>query len=117
MDDLSSEISKYIHERRRLSNEEIEQGHVIIQKHLVARFPMYKIEIRGREHPPPHFHLNGPDLSASFAIEDLEPQSGEIGKRHRKILERWYHKDGGREKLINVWNETRPEDCPVGPIQ
>jgi len=116
-EDLSDELSEYFYERAKLSDEEIDQGLIIIRKHRVKTFANYKVEVRNREHPPPHFHVTGPDVSASFTIVDLRLLDGQIGRHEEKILRRWYNTDGGKERLIHTWNKTRPTDCAVGPIR
>jgi hypothetical protein len=41
-------------------------------KQLVSMQGGLRIEIYSNEHPPPHFHVKGGDINASFAIEDCE---------------------------------------------
>jgi len=73
-----------------------------------------RIEIYPREHAPPHFHVVSGDLRASFAIDDCRLLEGDIASRDRALV-RWWHQHS-RRKLIEVWNATRPTDCPVGQI-
>jgi hypothetical protein len=74
-----------------------------------------KIEIRPKEHAPPHFHVKSANIDASFRIENCELLKGTIGGRERKIIE-WWHKHS-KSKLVLIWNETRPTNCPVGQIR
>lgn len=82
---------------------------------FVGRIGHMRIEIRLKEHPPPHFHVVAGNVSASFAIEDGAFLRGRISGRDRSLVERWY--PGARSVLVEKWNETRPSDCPVGPIR
>ncbi|MYM34622.1 DUF4160 domain-containing protein [Duganella sp. FT94W] len=84
-------------------------------KHLVDKTSGIKIEIFGKEHAPPHFHVSRGDIDASFTIESCQHLVGNIGNREKKLIEFWYEQS--RETLIKIWNETRPTDCPVGPIR
>jgi hypothetical protein len=89
-------------------------GSLIETRQLVARVRGLRIEIQSREHPPPHFHVRAPGLRVSFAIEDCRLLEGSISGRDRALIEWWY--GHSRPLLIEVWNATRPADCPVGPI-
>ncbi|MBB3122482.1 DUF4160 domain-containing protein [Pseudoduganella violacea] len=81
-------------------------------KHEVGRIKGMKIEIRPREHAPPHFHVTKGDIDASFSIEDCSLLAGSIGSREQRLIEFWHTKSKG--SLVKIWNETRPENCPVG---
>ncbi len=91
-----------------------EDGSLYSIKQLVAIHKNLKIEIRPKEHPPPHFHVKCANLNASFAIESCELLSGDIGGRNVALIQ-WWHKRS-KDNLVEIWNETRPSDCPVGPI-
>jgi hypothetical protein len=84
-------------------------------RQLVERLANLRIEIYPTEHAPPHFHLRGPGLNASFAIEDCRHLAGEIDGREAALVRHWHR--AARTKLVKVWNATRPTDCPVGPIE
>jgi len=75
-----------------------------------------KIEIYSKEHPPPHFHVISGNKKASFEIDNcsLMVNSGFDGRKIRNI-EEWFKRS--RNKLIEVWNNTRPTDCVVGKIE
>ena len=72
-----------------------------------------KIEIFAREHPPPHFRVKHNGRTANFAIADCRVLNGDerILKYERNVRHWW---KTNKPKLIKVWNETRPADCPVG---
>ena len=81
-------------------------------KQLVARVDGLRIEIYPGEHPPPHFHVKSPDISASFSIEDCQLLEGNVDARsHRKI--KYWHKHA-KPLLITAWDSSRPTLCQVG---
>lgn len=82
---------------------------------LVARVNGLRFEIFSREHAPPHFHVKGADIDAEFTIMTGELLKGRIDNRRKRVVEWWYKRS--RAKLIQFWNQTRPSDCTVGPIQ
>lgn len=82
---------------------------------LVAQVNGLRIVIRPDEHPPPHFHVTGGDVDAAFSIVTGDFLKGSIDNRKKRLVEYWYKPS--RRKLIDVWNRTRPSDCPVGPIE
>ncbi len=91
-----------------------EDGSLYSIKQLVARVRGLEIRVYPNEHAPAHFHVVSPDIDASFTIEDCAFIRGNIDGREQRLVRWWYSRS--REKLIQAWNETRPSDCPVGPI-
>ena len=91
-----------------------DHGQITEGRKRVEQIGSLTIVIRPVEHAPPHFHVTGPDINASFRISDGTQITGHIGRREIKILNLWF--PGARRKLISFWNDTRPSDCPVGPI-
>ena len=89
-------------------------GQIFSIRALVGYTNGLKIEIHPNEHPPAHFHVRGGDVDASFAIEDCQLLKGVISSREQDLVLFWYKYS--RQKLIQVWNETRPSNCQVGPI-
>ena len=83
-------------------------------KQLIAQVKGLRIEIYPREHPPPHFHVRGGGIDATFSILNGSILEGHVGDRERKLVEWWY--ECCRPVLVNAWNKSRPSDCPVGPI-
>ena len=81
---------------------------------LVDRVKGLRIVVYPKEHSPPHFHVEGAGISASFAIEDGALLCGSIKKGDAECIELWYQTSN--PKLIEVWNATRSTDCPVGRI-
>lgn len=81
-------------------------------KVLVERVDGLRITIWPREHPPPHFHLEGNDIDASFSIDECKLIAGTVDSRSEKLI-RWWHKRS-KHLLIKKWNKMRPTDCLVG---
>ena len=85
-------------------------------RELVGSYRGFKFEIFSREHPPPHFRAWYQGQSASFSIDTCERLRGNKGlEQNESAIRKWW-KDN-KEKLIEVWNRTRPDDCPVGKIK
>ena len=74
-----------------------------------------KIYIYSKEHAPPHFHVVTADIDATFSIADGSLLKGSVSKKDQELIEWWYGRY--RDKLVRVWNDTRPSDCPVGIIE
>lgn len=83
-------------------------------KQLVARVNGLKVEIFSREHPPPHFHISGGGVDATFSLVNCAHLEGAIPGREKRLVEWWYERS--QTQLIQEWNKTRPENCPVGPV-
>lgn len=77
----------------------------------VANFDGLKIQIFAKEHPPPHFRVICAGETANFTIKDCTKINGSLNKWERNIKE-WHMQN--KDRLIEVWNKTRPSDCPVG---
>ena len=90
------------------------EGQIIYGRKRVEKLDSLIIEIHSDEHAPPHFHVTSPDVNATFRISDGVFLAGHIGQREMKIIRLWHQ--GAKDKLIATWNDTRPSDCPVGPI-
>ncbi|MGE4295787.1 MAG: DUF4160 domain-containing protein [Campylobacterales bacterium] len=93
----------------------IQNGQMASEKETVEKLERFRIEVRIREHTPPHFHAVSGKDSASFRIDngELLESSGLKPKEIRKIKD-WFM--SSKDTLIEVWNKTRPDDCPVGKI-
>lgn len=87
---------------------------LIFGRALVDRVRGLRIEIFPREHEPAHFHVTGPNLSASFRISDGSLLNGQVGRREADLIQYWY--GFAKPRLVEVWNATRPSDCPVGKL-
>lgn len=83
-------------------------------RQLVARVNGLRIEVFSKEHAPPHFHVTSADIDAVFTVADGTFVRGTIDGRSRKLVEWWYAR--ARAVVVSAWNESRPSDCPVGPV-
>ena len=83
-------------------------------RHQVSVKRGMKITINSNEHPPPHFHLKSATIDATFSIKDCSCLNGceSLSSKDKKFIKYWYN--GIRQQLIESWNKTRPDDCPVG---
>jgi len=88
-------------------------GEIVEARELVDRINGIKIEIYSNEHPPPHFHIITQGSRASLRLDngDILENSGFSGKQIRTV-QAWFLKS--KDKLIEVWNRTRPDNCQVG---
>ena len=91
-----------------------EDGTLLEIRALVDQVGGLRIVIHTREHGPPHFHVIASGINASFAIDDCHLLAGDIDGRRLSLVRYWHAH--ARPKLVKKWNETRPSDCPVGPI-
>lgn len=89
-------------------------GAVVEQRKLVERVGGLKIEVYPNEHPPPHFHVISNDINVSVDILTGELIKGKLGRDDLKRIKYFYNTN--KSRLIDVWNEMRPSDCPVGRI-
>lgn len=88
---------------------------IIETKKLVEKYNGIKIEIHPNDHVPPHFHISANGNNASLAIDDCRVlENSGFSPKVIKNIKDWflYSKD----RLIEVWNDTRPSDCTVGKI-
>jgi len=88
---------------------------VVEIKHLVSNSGGVKVEIFSNEHPPPHFHVKSKGLNASFSIENCEVIDGKVTSKELKTIKYWQQQL--KPKLIQIWNDTRPDNCTVGEYQ
>ena len=90
-------------------------GKIVEAKALVDKINNIKIMIYSKEHPPPHFHIISNEKKASLAIDDCRILENNGFKQNEiKRIKEWFLYS--QEKLIEVWNKTRPDDCIVGKI-
>lgn len=93
----------------------IQDDNFIEAKHLVEKLGKIKIEIYSNEHPPAHFHITANGNKASLAIDDCRVlENSGFDNKSIKNIQDWFIKS--RNKLVEVWNKTRPDDCVVGKI-
>ncbi|OOY31258.1 DUF4160 domain-containing protein [Thioclava sp. F36-6] len=111
-EEIEDELSKSFASGRII--EFTEQGeYVELKKVQVDRLGGLKIEIFSNEHPPPHFRVKFQGSTANYSISDCQRinGSGEVVRFENNIYKWW---KSNKRKLIDIWNERRPSDCPVG---
>jgi hypothetical protein len=81
-------------------------GQLICIKVLIERINDLRVEIRPRDHPPPHFHIIGPNFNVSFEIESGDLLEGQIDPPHFQKIKWWHNR--ARAKLNAIWDNTRP---------
>jgi hypothetical protein len=90
-------------------------GMRMLTEETVAKLDGMTIVIQADEHPPPHFHVRFAGGNASFSIADgvRLPKVKGLEKYDHNIRKWWAN---NRCTLIDTWNRTRPDKCPVGPM-
>lgn len=91
-----------------------DDGSLYSIKQLVASIKGLEIEVFPREHSPPHFHVSGGSIDATFSISECSYIKGTVSGREKRLIEWWYQRS--RANLITAWNQSRPHDCNVGPF-
>lgn len=86
---------------------------VEIRKHI-DKVGSLNIEIHPNEHVPCHFHIKSANIDAIFRIDNCELIKGKISKNDIKKVQYWYNSSNNKQKLIEIWNKTRPTNCIVG---
>ena len=88
----------------------------VLATFTVGRVNGLSVQIRLKEHPPPHFHVIYRSEDASFSIIDCNRLPGVAGlERFNGDIRSWW--EGNKLRLIEKWNTSRPANCPVGPIR
>ncbi|HEY9114509.1 MAG TPA: DUF4160 domain-containing protein [Bacteroidales bacterium] len=90
-------------------------GSVAEIRKLVGKVNNVNIEIYPNEHPPPHFHVKSDNFNVTISIKDCQIINGQLDSKTYKQIKYFYASN--RQELIDVWNNLRPSDCPVGPIK
>jgi hypothetical protein len=104
LDELAKPLNELIDGPYRITPD----GRLYFIKALVGRIGSLRLVIWPNDYPPPHFHVVGPDVEASFYIESCDRKDGSLdSSRLQKV--RWWHTSAKRE-LLRVWNETRLAD-------
>lgn len=70
----------------------------------------WKIQVFGREHGVPHFHVWTPDAAAVIAIETLAVLSGAVDAKTLEEARAWA--DAHRAELLSEWRRLNPEKKP-----
>jgi hypothetical protein len=67
----------------------------------------WKIQVFGREHGVPHFHLWTPNAAAVVAIDTLAVLSGAVDAKTLEEARPWA--DAHRAELLTEWRRLNPE--------
>lgn len=76
-------------------------GRLYFIKELVGRVNGLSFYIYPNDHPPPHFHIRGGGIDASFAIESCKLLRGSVEPRHQELVKWWHQRAKG--KLVETW--------------
>ena len=112
LDELGEQLQKLLNSGCYVWIEPDGRKLLIYERVLVDRVDGLKIHIYANEHPPPHFHVRAADLNVVFALDDCSLIRGRVDRKTRDLIE-FYHAEA-KDKLIEVWNKTRPTNCVVG---
>jgi uncharacterized protein DUF4160 len=115
LDDLADQLEKLINCGCYVWIEPDGTKLLLYGRALVDRIDGLKIHIYADEHSPPHFHVRAPGLDCAFSLADCSLVRGSPDRKTGELIE-FYH-GRAKEKLVAFWNETRPTDCPVGPVK
>ncbi|MET0368228.1 MAG: DUF4160 domain-containing protein [Methylobacterium sp.] len=72
------------------------------------RFDGFRIDIRSRDHNPPHFHLIGPDFHALVGIRTLEVLEGTYTRKALSEAVAWAA--GRTDELMVEWRRLNERD-------
>jgi hypothetical protein len=93
-----------------------DNGRRRLDEEAVDRIGKMVVSIEADEHPPPHFHVRYNGEDASFGILDGKRLPDVEGlERFDRNIKKWWKKNLCR--LVETWNDRRPGDCQVGPVQ
>ena len=115
IDDVAVNLASFLADACYIVNDEAGNSFIVEARQLFDKIGSIKIELFSKEHAPPHFHVKGDGIDATFVIKSCELLDGSISNKDRKKIEYW-HKHA-KKKLVLFWNKTRPSDCPVGQIE
>ncbi len=93
----------------------IERDFIKSNNHFIDNIDSIKIEVRSNEHIPAHFHVHLSECEWSYEILNCNKMNWNIPRKYEKKIILWY-KNWWKEKLIERWNSTRPENCSVWKI-
>lgn len=115
IEDLEANLADFLSHESEVMEDLDGSLYLVFQRHLLEHLGNLKIELYADEHAPPHFHIKANGINASFSIDSCEPIAGELPSKYEKKVRMWF--PHAKPKLIDLWNRTRPIDCPVGKIE
>lgn len=72
------------------------------------RFDRFRIDVRSREHNPPHFHVIGPDFEALIWLSDLQVRGGSIPRKVYAEAVTWAAAHSA--ELLAEWSRLNDRD-------
>jgi Domain of unknown function (DUF4160) len=67
------------------------------------------IYVRG-VHPPPHFHVRGPESNGSIVIATLEQLAGKVSRTDLREVRDWASEPNIMALLLEVWRRLHERD-------
>jgi hypothetical protein len=67
-----------------------------------------KIDVYGRDHPPPHFHAIYAEQEALIEINTLEIYAGQLPTLHWRKIKQWAKQPGMQALLLENFNRLNP---------
>ena len=77
---------------------------------IFKRFDGFRVDLRSRDHNPPHFHAIGPDFHALVRISDLDILQGSITRRAYAEIVQWASQLGVKAALFAEWERLNERD-------
>ncbi len=74
------------------------------------QFAGFQIDVRCRDHNPPHFHVIGPDFHALIRIGTLQILKGRIPSKVLAEAVRWAAIDENHVALVEEWRRLNERD-------
>jgi hypothetical protein len=62
------------------------------------------------EHPPPHFHIRGPDSNGWVVLATLEVLAGSISRTDLKEVRDWASLPANMALLMETWRKLHERD-------
>ena len=115
VEDLADHLELFLNSGCYVRGEPNGERILVETRALVDHFRGLTIHIYPNEQPPPHFHVWAPGMCITFRISDCALLKDSADGKTLALITYWYR--SARPKLIEIWNKTRPADCPVGPIE
>ena len=75
---------------------------------IFHQFDGFRLDVRSRDHNPPHFHVIGADFHATIRIDTLEIMRGRIPNKVFREVADWA--SGRRDSLLAEWRRLNERD-------
>lgn len=74
----------------------------------IHRLSNAKLYVYADDHPPPHFHVRGPDSNAQIRIDDLQVMRGDIHPSDYAEALEWV--EANKDLVVRKWRELNERD-------